>query len=295
MHATVSPKTRLFAVLGHPIAHSLSPCMHNAAFAAMGLNALYLSFDVTPRRLMPALGFLRELGFAGINLTIPLKETAFAGLTDLAESAKLLGSVNTIEFTQAGIRGHSTDGAGFLGAFEESFARTVAGGSILVLGCGGAGRAVAIACATAGAAQLRLANRAAERAQALAEKILNIPGACKAQAIPSSAEAWSAAARASDIIVHASSVGMRGNEPALLGPEAFHKKQCVYDLVYTSKETAILAAARSAGALTANGLNMLARQGALSFLIWTGINEPVEVMSLAIKRQLQNSDLQGAS
>lgn len=283
MIRSISPRTRLFAVLGHPIAHSLSPLMHNAAISAIGMDAAYLAFDVPPERLMPMLHALRELSFAGINLTIPLKETAFHGLSDLDDSARRLGSVNTVQITKTGLRGHSTDGAGFLRSFEEDFGCPVKGKSVMVLGCGGAGRAVAIACAMAGATHLRLANRTDARAKALAAFLHAMPAPCPVDVVESSPAAWQETAKASDVILHASSVGLHANEPPLLDSTAFRPGQLVYDLIYTVPETPILAEARAAGARTANGLGMLIHQGAISFRIWTGLDEPINEMRAALE------------
>ncbi len=279
----ISPRTRLFAALGHPIAHSLSPLMHNAAISAMGLDAAYLAFDVPPERLIPMLHSLRELSFAGVNLTIPLKETAFRGLENLDDSARRLGSVNTVQITETGLRGYSTDGDGFLRAFEEDFGCSVQGKSVFVLGCGGAGRAVAIACAMAGATHLRLANRTDARARTLADSLHAMPDHCRVDVVESSPAAWREAAKASDVILHASSVGLNANEPPLLDSTAFCPGQLVYDLIYTVPETPILAAARAAGARTANGLGMLIHQGAISFRIWTGLDEPINAMRAALE------------
>jgi len=165
----LSGHTRPYAVLGHPIGHTLSPVMHNASFRSLGLDAIYLAFDVAPDRLAAVLPAMAAMGFGGVNLTVPLKETAFRLLDDLDESARMTGSVNTVEFTERGLRGHSTDGPGFLLALQESFHCGPCGDTVFVLGCGGAGRAVAMACAGAGAARLRLADADATRAQALAE------------------------------------------------------------------------------------------------------------------------------
>lgn len=284
----ISPKTRLFAVLGHPVAHSLSPLMHNAAISNIGMDAAYLAFDVTVERLPHTLQALFELGFEGLNLTIPLKEAAFHALTDLHESARLAGSVNTIKPTPAGLQGYSTDGNGFLRAFEDEFEQSLRNKSILMLGCGGAGRAVASACAGAGAAHVLLANRTAAKASALAEHLNAIQNTTTAEALPSSQAAWQKAALASDVVINASSAGLKPGEPSLLETAAFRRGQYVYDLVYTARETPFLCAARNAGAKTANGLSMLIHQGALSFRIWTGLEEPLAVMRAAIQRQAQH-------
>ena len=140
----ISAHTLLYAVLGHPIAHSLSPRMQNAAIKRLGLDAVYLALDVRPERLMDTLKIMAETGFAGVNLTVPLKEIAFRGLKDIDPAARRLGSVNTVKFNPDGMKGYSTDGQGFLAALKKVFNCTPRGRSICLLGCGGAGRAVGL-------------------------------------------------------------------------------------------------------------------------------------------------------
>lgn len=280
----ISPQTRLYAVLGHPIRHSLSPAMHNAAIAALGMDAAYLAFDVPPERLMRALETLGELGFGGVNLTVPLKETAFRGIANLDASARRLGSVNTVKFTPAGMEGHSTDGAGFLRALEEAFQSPARGKTMLILGCGGAGRAVAIASAAAGAARLLLADLEADRVRKLEREIAALPGAAAAAALPADPGAWNRAGQEADIVVHATPVGMHPGEASLLAAEAFRPGQLVYDLIYMFPETAVMRAARARGARAANGLGMLLHQGALSFAVWTGVEPPVDVMRRVLEQ-----------
>jgi len=159
MIVKISGDTMAFAVLGHPIGHTLSPTMHNASIEALSLNAVYLAFDAPPDKLLGLLPAMRDLGFKGVNLTVPLKEVAFRGLPELADSARRLGAVNTVEFCKDGtLRGHNTDADGFIEAVREDFDTTPAGKRVFVLGTGGAGRAVAIACASYGAAEVALAD-----------------------------------------------------------------------------------------------------------------------------------------
>lgn len=280
----ISGHTRVFAVLGHPVGHSLSPLMHNTAFDALGMDAVYTAFDVEPAKLMPVLGAMADMGFGGVNLTLPLKEAAFRGLTDLDESARLLGSVNTVEFTAAGLKGHSTDGAGFLADCRDCFGRGVEGLTVLVLGCGGAGRAVAIACAGAGAARIRLANRGFDKAEKLAREIRSFFPAAEVSAAQPDRGAWSEASRASELVIHAASVGLNPADPPLLESAAFRRGQMLYDLIYTRPQTPIMRAAAAAGARTANGLGMLLRQGARSFEIWTGRQPPLDAMRAVLEK-----------
>ncbi|MCA1809684.1 MAG: shikimate dehydrogenase [Lentisphaerae bacterium] len=278
----LNASTRPYAVLGHPVKHSLSPQMQNAAFAAMGLDAVYLAFDTPPERLGSVLPMLAELGFAGVNLTVPLKETAFAFLEDLDDSARRLRSVNTVSIVEGRMRGYSTDGEGFLAAFREEFNVTPAERRVCIVGCGGAGRAVAIACALAGARELWLLNRNVGRAERLAAELGALMPSAGVHVAPARSDAWCAACHASQIVIQATSVGLREDDPALLPAEAFCPGQWLYDLIYHVPQTPTMRAAHTAGAHTANGLGMLLHQGALSLKIWTGRDPPLACMRRAL-------------
>ncbi len=280
----ITSATKLYAVLGHPIRHSLSPAMHNAAIAALKMNAVYLAFDVPPEKLMRSLESLGELGFSGVNLTVPLKEVAFRGIARLDESARRLGSVNTVKFTPSGLEGYSTDGEGFLRALGEAFQFSVSGRALFILGCGGAGRAVALASAMAGAGRLALADIEPARIRKLAREIAAVSGKIIVREIEASPDAWAKAGREADLVAHATPVGMHPGEAAPLAAEAFRPGQLVYDLIYMFPETAVMKAARERGARVANGLGMLLHQGARSFSIWTGVEPPVDVMRRALER-----------
>ena len=181
----ISGHTTPYAVLGHPIGHTLSPIMHNRAFESLGLDAIYLAFDVHPERLIPVLEGMRDMGFGGVNLTVPLKEYAFRGLNDLDDTASLVGAVNTVQFTKDGMRGHNTDGTGFLLAVEESFSVSVEGLSVFVLGCGGAGRALALTCAVNGAAKVGLTDIDSARIASVALEVSARAPGCVVEQVPS--------------------------------------------------------------------------------------------------------------
>jgi len=280
----ISPSTKTYAVLGHPIRHSLSPVMHNAAMAALGMDAVYLAFDVPPKRLMPILEVMAELGFGGVNLTVPLKEVAFRGLVRLDESARRLGSVNTVKFSPQGLEGFSTDGEGFLRALQEAFQLSISGHALFILGCGGAGRAVALAAAMAGADCLLLADKELSRVRKLEQEIAALPRKGRVQVVASDPAAWTQAGREADIVVHATPMGMHPGEVSPLAADAFRPGQWVYDLIYMFPETAVMKVARERGARVSNGLGMLLHQGARSFSIWTGVEPPVDVMRKVLEQ-----------
>lgn len=278
----ISGHTRPFAVLGHPIGHTLSPVMHNAAFQKLGWDAIYLAFDVKPERLMTVLPAMRSMGFGGVNLTIPHKEVAFRGLDQLDDSATLVGAVNTVQFAENGMIGHNTDGHGFLRAVDEAFGRGVRGDAVFVLGSGGAGRAVALVCAREGAARVTLADMDGARPEAVATEIRSRFPAVEVDVAVARMEQV-AAARDADLVVQATPVGMKDDDLSILEPDAFRAGQRAFDLIYHRSETVFMAAARAGGADVSNGLGMLLHQGARAFEIWTGTEPPVAVMRRALE------------
>lgn len=273
------------AVLGHPIGHTLSPAMHNASIEALGLadEYEYGKLDVAPEQLMERLSQFPDEGYAGVNLTIPLKEVAFRGLDRLDESAKVLGAVNTVEFAEEGPVGHNTDGFGFLTALEEAFGKTVEGDAVFILGCGGAGRAAALMAALNGAGAITLADLDAERVQNLSVEIGQLASEVGIfQCLEKETQVQSC--RGADLVIQASPVGMKKDDPSLLSSEAFREGQRVFDLIYMYPETAFLSTARSAGAQIANGLGMLLHQGARAFEIWTGIQPDTDAMRRTLEK-----------
>ena len=283
----ISGHTTPFAVLGHPIGHTLSPIMHNRSIAALGMDAIYLAFDAPPDRLMEILPAMRDMGFRGVNLTVPLKEVAFRGVDALDVSSELSGSVNTIEFLDDGrLRGHSTDGYGFVTALKESSGMSLPGQSVFVLGCGGAGRAVAITCADEGASRVVVSDIDAARADKVVEEIRALSDNVTVESAGTDTTAWAAAAARADLVIQATPVGMKPEDAPLLSREAFHKGQMVFDLIYMYPETGIMTEALAAGAKAANGLGMLLHQGARSFEIWTGRTPDIAAMRAALEESV---------
>jgi len=260
--------------------------MHNAAFKALGMDAVYVAFDVEPSRLMRVLPAMADMGFGGVNLTVPLKEVAFRGLRKLDRSARLLGAVNTIEFLPDGMKGYNTDGRGFLMAIKEAFGTSVSGLSVFVLGAGGAGRATAITCAAEGAKHVAITDIDTGRARRLAKGISKVFPSKKVEVVKSTPGACAKACEAADLVVQATPVGMKKTDRSLIPSGAFHKGQMVFDLVYLRPETVFMRAARKSGAKTANGLGMLLHQGACAFEIWTGREPPVRLMRKALEKEV---------
>ncbi len=275
-------RTRLFGVLGHPIEHTLSPAMHNAAFRTLGINAIYLAFDVPPEDVSTVLAALRAVRAGGVNVTVPLKEVVAAQVTRLHESARRAGAVNTVVFTEDGTVGYSTDGEGFLRGLREAFGGEPTGRRVFVLGAGGAGRTVALECARFGAASVYVSDVRADRVDRLVSELRAVAPTCECGG--GGVEQAVELACAADLIIQATPVGMRQEDPSPLPPEAFRAGVWAYDLIYHWPETPFMRTARAAGAQAANGLGMLLHQGARAWEIWMGRPAPIEVMRAALKK-----------
>ena len=278
--------TKVVGVFGWPIEHSVSPPMHNAAFRALGLDWCYVPFPVHPKDLEDALKGVRALGLQGINATVPHKQALLALVDKLTPAAKAIGAVNTVTIEESALIGHNTDAQGFIRALREAgFAPE--GCSALILGAGGAARAVSYALLSVGA-RVSILNRTPERARALASELAGVTE--KAVVGAGSLDAKSLPARADEaqIIVNATSLGMWPNIETSPWPEElpYPSHALLFDLVYNPRETHLVKRARAAGAPAVDGLRMLVHQGAEAFELWTGLQPPVEVMLDACTRIL---------
>lgn len=283
---TVEGGTRVFCVLGHPVGHSLSPAMQNAALRAMGIDGVYVAFDVRPEGLGDAIRGLRALGVAGANCTIPHKEAVLHWVDELAPEAAFVGAVNTLVLKEDRWIGHNTDAAGFLADLREQGADLTPACAV-VLGAGGAARAVVAALAREGW-RVILANRTAARAEELAAEFDRKLGRNAVEAIPMEPEALREAVRGASLLVNTTSLGMSPHPEGMppvplesLGPHLF-----VYDLIYNPLETRLLREARKRGARAQHGAGMLAHQGALALELWTGRPAPAALMRRVILERL---------
>lgn len=285
---SIDGKTQVFCVLGHPIGHSLSPAMQNAALQAMGLNGVYVAFDVAPEALGEAVEGLQALGVAGVNCTIPHKVALIPLMDELTDDAAFIGAVNTIVFRDGKRYGHNTDAPGFLAALRAAGVDP-AGKRAVVLGSGGSARAVMVALAQAGA-RLTVANRTLDRAQEL-QRDLNrkIPAGPGVEIVPLSEDALGPAVEAADLLVNTTSVGMhpRVEEMPPVPLDAVHENLFVYDLIYNPLETRLLRAIRERGARGTHGAGMLAHQGAQALELWTGKPAPADLMERIIIETLE--------
>lgn len=271
---TVTARTTVAGVVGDPVRHSLSPVMHNAAFAATGLDWVYVAFPAPRGRGRAAVGAARDLGIAGLSVTMPHKADAADECDELSERAARLRSVNTVVARDGKLFGDSTDGEGLLRSLAGEHVE-VGGRAVLLVGGGGAARAVALALAEAGA-RVQVAARRAEAAA-------DVAGVAGASTAPYAE--LDEAVRAADVVVNATPLGMQGEEPAF-DPGALGPTHAVVDLVYQPATTPLLRHAREAGARTVGGLGMLVHQAALAFRLWTGVEAPVDIMREAARQHL---------
>jgi len=275
--------TKLAFVLGYPVAHSLSPAMHQAAFAATGINAAYLPWSVAPDRLAESVQGLRAMeNLLGANVTVPHKEAIVPLLDGLTPEGETLGAVNTVLPRDGKLVGDNTDGTGFLAALREDLGCEAADITVVVLGAGGAARAVAVSLARAGARRIVLANRSLDRARHLATWVAARSPDCEVTAQALQPEWQVSEVPEIRLVVNTSSVGLHASDPALFDYTSLSAQTMVCDLIYNPPETALLRWARSRGCRVANGMGMLVHQGALAFERWTGNPAPVQVMREAV-------------
>jgi len=284
--------TKRIFLLGHPVGHSVSPAFQQAALDHYGLDVRYEAMDVDPDSLARVVTSLRGLDVMGANVTVPHKEATVALLDELEEEARLIRAVNTIENREGKLVGHNTDARGFLRALKEEAGFDPKGKTALVLGAGGAARAVVVALAGAGVESLIVANRTLERAKALVDSLrFMLPST---EVVDLHSDSLAAIAARSQLIVNCTSVGMSGGTGAGETPiEAgiIPARALVCDLVYNPRETPMMREAAAAGAQVLGGLPMLVYQGAAAFELWTGKDAPIKVMFLAAEKALRARQL----
>ncbi len=273
-----SEMKEVYGVIGDPVEHSLSPVMHNAAFEALNMDAIYLAFRVPPEYTRDAIRGAWSLGFSGLNVTIPLKEIALSYVS-ADEIARKIGAINTISFKKGVPYGYNTDGIAALKVLEEAVG-DIRGKHVLILGAGGAAKAIAFYLASAGAF-VKIANRTAERAAEIASKL---------NASWTDLENLKEHIKDAEILINATSVGMYPYvENTLVTAEMMHHDLIVFDIVYNPVETRLLREAKKANVkMTIDGVKMLVYQGAAAFEIWTGVEPPKDVMERAVRNALSD-------
>jgi len=280
----ISGKTRVCAIIGDPVEHSLSPVMHNAAFKELGLNLVYVAFTVTRKELKDAVLGARSLGLRGLNVTMPHKNAVMNYLDETDSTAKAIGAVNTILNNQRKLIGYNTDGKGAMIALQENGIYPEEK-KMLLLGAGGAAKAIAFQAAQE-VEELVILNRTSEKATKLAELLCKKFGK-KVKGGALSAEVLKEELKNADILVNATSVGMHPDvNVSPVPPDLLRRDLCVMDIIYNPFETKLVKDAKAVGAKVVLGLEMLLYQGAVSFEIWTNCPAPVDVMRKAALNKL---------
>lgn len=284
----MDPPIRL-GVFGDPVEHSLSPQMQNAALEHCKIDMQYARFHILREELREAIDLVQKLEFVGVNLTIPHKIAVLESLDLVEDNAKRIGAVNVIKVESGKLRGFNTDGRGFARAVREEFSIDLRDLRVLVLGAGGAARAIALQCAKENCERLVIANGTFEKGQQLADSLRSFFEGPKVfgpvprlQAIPWEERAFQFQIANVDLVVNATPVGLNRGDPSPIPSRLLAPHVMIYDTVYSAKRTPFMSAAIEAGARAANGLSMLLHQGALAFETWFQREAPIEVMRKAI-------------
>lgn len=278
-------KTKLFGVVGHPIQHSMSPVMHNEVFTKLGLKCSYSAFDVAPEDLEEFVERCRDNNFVGLNVTVPHKEKIMEYLDSVDENSRLINAVNTVKFEGRLLMGYNTDGLGCIRALEGA-GEKIEGKRVLVLGAGGAARAIAFQCVQEGA-ELAVSNRTMEKSMNLSKElkekldkrvlVVNYSEGSLRDIMP-----------CVDVLINSTTVGMHPKvHRSPIPAEVLRKELTVMDIVYNPIETKLLREAKKKGCKTIDGVGMLVHQGAESLKIWLDIKPPVEVMKKAVMEKLK--------
>ncbi|MDR9757915.1 MAG: shikimate dehydrogenase [Thermoanaerobacterales bacterium] len=278
--------TKVYGLFGDPVEHSLSPIMQNTAFQALGLDCVYLPFLVQSKDIGSAVQAVRALHLGGVNLTIPLKERVLPYLDEVEKEAEFIGAVNTIVNRNGRLCGYNTDAPGFLASLKAA-GFNPSGKNTVILGAGGAARAVSFALAQGGAAGINILNRSVEKAEKLAQDLK------AAYQVPTGVGDLSsdlaAALKGAELLVNATPVGMYPNHTSapLLTRNQLHQRLLVCDLIYNPLQTRLLEEAEAANCRFLSGVGMLVWQGALAFQLWTGEKPPAALMEEAVLKALK--------
>ncbi len=283
----ITGDTSVLGIFGRPVTHSLSPLMQNRALEAMGVNGVYVPFEVEPERLREAVDGMRAMGIGGVNITIPHKESVMEFLDEVSKDAADIGAVNTVVNREGRLTGYNTDGEGYITSLKEETSAVLKGWVVVVIGAGGAARGIATALAGEGPATLVIANRTRPRADALAsvikERFENIDVFTTGLDTDSLATCMIEA----DLVVNATSLGMTGMAALEVPLDRLPPHAIVSDIVYKPLKTPFLRAAEELDLAIHSGLGMLVCQGALSLQLWTGMEPPKDVMRKVLEEALR--------
>lgn len=278
----ITGTTKLTGLLGSPVKHSLSPLMHNTSFQHLGLDYVYLAFDVSTEQFETAVSGLRSIQISGFNLTMPHKQHMCELCDELSPASKIMHSVNTVVNDHGKFIGHSTDGIGYIRALED-IGTTIQNKKMTLLGAGGASLSILVQAALDGAREINIFSRKGER-YLQAEKLIDVLRTysdCKICIYDfTNVDILREQVLSSDILTNATSVGMAPNIDQTLIEDVsiFHDRLTVSDIIYNPSETKLLKSAKSLGLKTQNGLPMLLYQGAAAFQLWTGYEMPVDIV-----------------
>ncbi len=283
----ISGSTKIVGIIGYPVSHSISPQMHNAAFENLGLNFEYVPFEVKPEDLKKVLDGLRGEGIIGFNVTIPHKEEIIPYLDEVTKLPRIIGAVNTVKNENGKLVGYNTDGPGFIESLREDAGVEVAEKEIVVLGAGGAAKAVVVSLAEEEAKNIFVTDIIKEKAENLAKYVDSL-FKTEVRAVPHRSKELLAKIKEADILINATPIGMKGKENECpIDENVEFKTGClVFDLIYNPPETKLMKISKSKGANVINGLGMLVRQGALAFSIFTGLTPPIDIMRKAAEEAL---------
>lgn len=279
-----------YGIIGWPVAHSLSPGMQEAAFAASGMNVSYDLIPAKPDDLAQKTSELKSAGYLGWNITVPHKQSIIPLLDDIEPGAKFAGSVNTIVNREGKLHGYSTDGYGLEMSIKETFGLRVFGGKFLFWGTGGATTSASAYFAMSGARKIYLVNRTLEKAYALKEKLDRLGSKIQTFVVsPNDVVELKPGFRDVDVIIQSTNLGLRKEDPISIPKELLHSSLKIFDMIYS--KTPLLEEAIKLGCHAVDGRGMLLHQGAKSFSIWTGIEAPVEIMRAALDQALDHTSL----
>jgi shikimate dehydrogenase len=282
----IDAKTQVCAIFGHPVGHSLSPAIHNAAFQALGLPFVYVAHDVAPGNVLTALEGIRVMGYRGLSVTIPHKVEAMAGMDEVDETAQGIGCINTVVNDEGRLRGSNSDGLGALGALRDAGADPQ-GKRVLILGSGGAARAISVTLAReAPPEQITLLGIEMDQLDQLVRDTRE-RGRSSVTGGRLTDESLERELAAADILMHCSPTGMHPHEEhSLVPPRMLREGLVVFDAVYNPRQTRLLRDAQAAGSRTIQGIEMFLGQAYVQFELWTGRPAPREVMHRVVEEKL---------
>jgi shikimate dehydrogenase len=283
---TITAKTRVCGIFGHPVGHSLSPEIHNAAFAALGLPYVYVAHDVQPGCVARALDGIRVMGYRGLSVTIPHKVEAMAGVDEVDETARIIGCINTVVNENGRLLGYNSDGRGAVNALCEA-GHDPRGRRVVVLGSGGAARAIAVTISReAPPARLAILGVVDEELAQLASDVRQ-KGQSEVHSARLTDESLAAELATADLLLHCSPIGMHPQtDKSLVPPQLLRPGLAVFDAVYNPRRTKLICDATAAGCATVLGLEMFLGQAYVQFELWTGQPAPRDVMRQVVEAKL---------